>query len=179
MEQQQEAPKKPMGTGKEDQLSKIAAAVNLGSHTEANPESTKTMIDSFIKNFDTVGLELIREMDDDQENLVKTMVDEITKLQTKNMQEFEKAIGKIIGISNRLIESSNPKLQQLGSQMQEQAKTELLQKSGFNLYGENDTVKNRLKRQISGNASMDNENPEEKTTGLGKIKGFLQIQSEK
>ncbi len=110
MEQQQTN----KGAGKESQLSRIAAAVNPGSNAEANPESTKTMIQTFIKHFDSVALELINEMDDDQKDLVKNMVDEITKLQTKNMQEFEKAIGKIVGITNVLIGSNNPKLQQMG-----------------------------------------------------------------
>lgn len=167
MEEQQQ--KKARGIGKESQLSSIAAAINLGSQTEASPESTKTMISTFVKHFDTNALDIIREMDDNQEDLIKKMVDEITKLQTKNMQEFEKAIGKIVGISKDMVNSSNPKLQKLGSQMQDQAKQELIKSSGYTLEGSDDTLKNRLKREMVG-SNFDPNAP--KTTGLGKIKGF-------
>lgn len=159
------------GAGKESQLSKIAAAINPGSASEANPTSTQSMISTFVKHFESSALEIVQEMDNDQEELIKTMVDEITKLQTKNMQEFEKAIGKIVGISNKMMESNNPKMQELGKGMQDQAKNELLKSSGFNLQGENDTFKNRLKREMSGEG-FDPSAPKEKTTGLGKIKGF-------
>lgn len=167
MEEQQE--KKARGIGKESQLSSIAAAINPGSQTEASPESTKSMISTFVKHFDTNALDIIREMDDNQEDLIKKMVDEITKLQTKNMQEFEKAIGKIVGISKNMINSNNPKLQQLGSQMQDQAKQELIKSSGYTLEGKDDTFKNRLKREMVG-SNFDPNAP--KTTGIGKIKGF-------
>ena len=159
------------GAGKENQLSKIAAAINPGSVAEANPTSTQSMISTFVKYFESSALEIVQEMDNDQEELIKNMVDEITKLQTKNMQEFEKAIGKIVGISNKMMESNNPKMQELGKGMQDQAKNELLKSSGFNLQGENDTFKNRLKRELSGEG-FDPSAPKEKTTGLGKIKGF-------
>ncbi len=168
MEQQQQT----KGIGKESQLSRIAAAVNPGSNTEANPESTKTMIQTFIKHFDSVALELIQEMDDDQEDLVKRMVEEITKLQTKNIDEFQKAIGKIVGITNKMIASNNPKMQQLGQGLQDQAKEELFKAKGITLTGDKDTFMNRLGREFG----MDTEKePVEKTRqGVGKLaRGFV------
>lgn len=167
MEQQQQT----KGVGKESQLSRIAAAVNPGSNAEANPESTKTMIQTFIKHFDSVALELIRDMDDDQKDLVKTMVEEITKLQTKNIEEFQKAIGKIVGITNKMIESNDPKMQQLGQGLQDQAKEELFKAKGITLTGEKDTFANRLGREFG----MDTEKePVSGVKGVGKLaRGFL------
>lgn len=166
MEQQQQT----KGIGKESQLSRIAAAVNPGSTTEANPSSTQSMISTFVKHFESAALEIVNEMDDDQEELIKKMVDEITKLQTKNMNEFEKAIGKIVGISNRMIESNNPKLQELGQGMQDQAKQELFKAKGITLTGEKDTFMNRLGRQVGLNTEEDSVQGRQ---GIGKIaKGF-------
>jgi len=160
------------GVGKESQLSKIAAAVNPGSVSEANPASTQSMITTFVKHFETAALEIVNEMDDDQEELIKKMVDEITKLQTKNLEEFNKAIGKIVGISNRMIESNNPKLQELGQGMQDQAKQELLKANNITLTGENDTFRNRLGREFGLNTEKE---PIQKgVKGIGKLaKGFL------
>jgi hypothetical protein len=110
MEQQQQT----KGIGKESQLSKIAAAVNPGSTVEANPTATQSMISTFMKTFESAALEIQNETSDDQKQLIKTMIDEVTKLQTKNMKEFEKAIGKIVGISKDLQNSDNPILQKLG-----------------------------------------------------------------
>lgn len=162
MEQQQQT----KGEGKESQLSRIAAAVNPASQTEANPEATKSMISTFIKHFDSVALELINEMDDDQEKLVKKMVDEITKLQTKNIEEFQKAIGKIVGIANNMIESNNPKLQEMGQGLKDQATSELFKAKGISLTGEKDTFMNRLGRQIGMNTE---EEPIKGRQGIGKI----------
>ncbi|NBO71112.1 MAG: hypothetical protein EBU66_04380 [Bacteroidetes bacterium] len=159
------------GIGKENQLSRIAAAVNPGSATAANPDSTKSMIQTFVKHFDSVALTLVNEIDDDQRDLVKNMVAEITKLQTKNIQEFEKAIAKIVGMADKMLESNNPRLQQIGQGMQDQAKQELFKAKGITLSGEHDTFKNRLKREISG-GNFDPTKPKEKTSGLGKIKNF-------
>jgi len=162
MEQQQQT----KGVGKESQLSKIAAAVNPASQTEANPESTKSMISTFIKHFDSVALELINEMDDDQEKLVKNMVDEITKLQTKNIEEFQKAIGKIVGIANNMIESNNPKLQEMGQGLKDQATNELFTAKGITLTGDKDTFANRLGRQFGMNTE---EEPAQGRKGIGKL----------
>ena len=162
MEQQQQT----KGVGKESQLSKIAAAVNPASQTEANPESTKSMISTFIKHFDSVALELINEMDDDQEKLVKNMVDEITKLQTKNIEEFQKAIGKIVGIANNMIESNNPKLQEMGQGLKDQATNELFKAKGITLTGDKDTFANRLGRQFGMNTE---EEPAQGRKGIGKL----------
>lgn len=160
------------GIGKESQLSKIAAAVNPGSTAEANPTSTQSMITTFVKHFETAALEIVNEMDDDQEELIKKMVDEVTKLQTKNLEEFNKAIGKIVGISNRMIESNNPKLQELGRGMQDQANQELLKANNITLTGENDTFRNRLGREFGLNTEKQ---PVEKgVKGIGKLaKGFF------
>lgn len=157
------------GEGKEQQLSKIAAAINPASASEANSTATQSMLAAFVKQFESSALEIVQEMDDDQENLIKKMVDEITKLQDKNLQEFQKAIGKISGLAASMMESSNPRLQELGSAMQSQAKEELVKSSGFNLTGEKDTFRNRLSREIHG----EREQPTEKVSGLGKIKGFF------
>lgn len=162
MEQQQQT----KGVGKESQLSKIAAAVNPASQTEANPEATKSMISTFIKHFDSVALELINEMDDDQEKLVKKMVDEITKLQTKNIEEFQKAIGKIVGIANNMIESNNPKLQEMGQGLKDQATNELFKAKGITLTGDKDTFANRLGRQFGMNTE---EEPVQGRKGIGKL----------
>jgi hypothetical protein len=164
MEQEQQQQTK--GIGKESQLSKIAAAVNPSSQTEANPEATKSMISTFIKHFDSVALELINEMDDDQEKLVKKMVDEITKLQSKNIEEFQKAIGKIVGIANNMIESNNPKLQEMGQGLKDQATNELFKAKGITLTGEKDTFMNRLGRQVGMNTEED---PAQGKQGIGKI----------
>ena len=157
------------GEGKEQQLSKIAAAINPASASEANSTATQSMLAAFVKQFESSALEIVQEMDDDQENLIKKMVDEITKLQDKNLQEFQKAIGKISGLAASMMESSNPRLQELGSVMQSQAREELVKSSGFNLTGEKDTFRNRLSREIHG----EREQPTEKVSGLGKIKGFF------
>ena len=162
---------KVRGEGKEQQLSKIAAAINPASASEANSNATQSMLSSFVKHFETSALEIVQNMDDDQEQLIKKMVDEITKLQTKNMQEFEKAIGKISGLASSMMDSNNPKLKELGVAMQAQAKDELIKTSGFNLTGEQDTFRNRLRREIRG--SDNTEQPEEKVSGIGKIKGFF------
>jgi hypothetical protein len=170
MEQQQETTSNNRGTGKEEQLTRIAAALNTASNSEANPESTKTMITSFINHFDKVALELVQELDNDQEDLLKKMIDEITKLQTKNMAEFERAIGKIVGITNSMIDSNNPKLQQLGQGMQDQAKSELFKAKEISLTGDKDTFMNRLGRQVGLNTEQD---PVQGRQGIGKIaKGF-------
>jgi ribosomal protein S20 len=73
------------GIGKESQLSKIAAAVNPGSKVEANPTATQSMISTFMKTFEASAIEMRDETNDDQKQLIKTMIEEITKLQTKNM----------------------------------------------------------------------------------------------
>ena len=159
------------GIGKESQLSRIAAAVSPSSNTAANPDSTKSMIQTFVKHFDSVALTLVNEIDDDQRDLVKNMVAEITKLQTKNIQEFEKAIAKIVSMSEKMLESSNPNLQQIGQGMQDQAKQELFKAKGITLSGEHDTFRNRLKREMSG-GNFDPTKPKEKTSGIGKIKGY-------
>lgn len=160
------------GIGKESQLSRISASINTASAQEANPSATQSMIASFVKKFDATALEIIQTMDDDQEDLIKKMVDEITKLQSKNMQEFEKAINKIVGISSKMIESENPKLQELGKEMQDQAKSELIKSSGFTLSDEKDTFRNRLSREIRGNRP-ETDASEQRVTGIGKIRGFF------
>lgn len=174
MEQQEITQEPKRGSGKESQLSRIAASINMASAQEANPSATQSMITTFVNKFNSAALEIIQTMDDDQEDLIKNMVDEITKLQTKNMQEFEKAINKIVGISNKMIESNNPKLAELGKDLQDQAKNELIKSSGFNLTGEDDTFKNRLKRQIIDTGNIENEDEtKSKVSGLGKIRGFF------
>lgn len=174
MEQQENNQESRRGVGKESQLSRIAASVNTASSQEANSSATQSMISAFVKKFDATALEIVQTMDDDQKDLIKNMVDEITKLQTKNMQEFEKAISKIVGISNKMIESNNPKLAELGKDLQDQARNELIKSSGFNLTGEDDTFKNRLKREISGSTNVENEDDSRpKVSGLGKIRGFF------
>jgi hypothetical protein len=167
MEQQQQT----KGIGKESQLSKIAAAVNPGSMAEANPTATQSMISTFMQTFESSALELREETNDDQKELIKTMIDEITKLQTKNMKEFEKAIGKIVGITKDLQNSDNPLLQKLGKEMEEKSREEVVKASGFTLTGEKDTFLNRLGRSVGMNTD---EEPVEKTReGIGKLaKGF-------
>ena len=162
-------PKK--GVGKESQLSKIAAAVNPGSMAEANPTATQSMISTFMQTFESSALELREETNDDQKELIKTMIDEITKLQTKNMKEFEKAIGKIVGITKDLQNSNNPLLQKLGKEMEEKSREEVVKASGYTLTGEKDTFLNRLGRSVGMNTD---EEPVEKTReGIGKLaKGF-------
>ena len=159
------------GVGKESQLSKIAAAVNPGSITEANPTATQSMISTFMQTFESSALEMREETNDDQKELIKTMIDEITKLQTKNMKEFEKAIGKIVGITKDLQNSDNPLLQKLGKDMEEKSREEVVKASGYTLTGEKDTFLNRLGRSVGMNTD---EEPVEKTReGIGKLaKGF-------
>jgi hypothetical protein len=167
MEQQQQT----KGIGKESQLSKIAAAVNPGSMAEANPTATQSMISTFMQTFESSALELREETNDDQKALIKTMIEEITKLQTKNMKEFEKAIGKIVGITKDLQNSDNPLLQKLGKEMEEKSREEVVKASGYTLTGEKDTFLNRLGRSVGMNTD---EEPVEKTReGIGKLaKGF-------
>ena len=167
MEQQQQT----KGIGKESQLSKIAAAVNPGSMAEANPTATQSMISTFMQTFESSALEMREETNDDQKALIKTMIDEITKLQTKNMKEFEKAIGKIVGITKDLQNSDNPLLQKLGKEMEEKSREEVVKASGYTLTGEKDTFLNRLGRSVGMNTE---EEPVEKNRqGIGKLaKGF-------
>jgi hypothetical protein len=167
MEQQQQT----KGNGKESQLSKIAAAVNPGSMAEANPTATQSMISTFMKTFESSAIEMREDTNDDQKELIKTMIDEITKLQTKNMKEFEKAIGKIVGISKDLQNSDNPILQKLGKDMEEKSREEVVKASGYTLTGEKDTFLNRLGRSVGMNTE---EEPIEKNRqGIGKLaKGF-------
>ena len=167
MEQQQQT----KGIGKESQLSKIAAAVNPGSMAEANPTATQSMISTFMQTFESSALEMREETNDDQKELIKTMIDEITKLQTKNMKEFEKAIGKIVGITKDLQNSDNPLLQKLGKEMEEKSREEAVKASGYTLTGEKDTFLNRLGRSVGMNTE---EEPVEKNRqGIGKlVKGF-------
>jgi hypothetical protein len=167
MEQQQQT----KGIGKESQLSKIAAAVNPGSMAEANPTATQSMISTFMQTFESSALEMREETNDDQKELIKTMIDEITKLQTKNMKEFEKAIGKIVGITKDLQNSDNPLLQKLGKEMEEKSREEVVKASGYTLTGEKDTFLNRLGRSVGMNTE---EEPVEKNRqGIGKLaKGF-------
>ena len=159
------------GIGKESQLSKIAAAVNPGSMAEANPTATQSMISTFMQTFESSALEIREETNDDQKELIKTMIDEITKLQTKNMKEFEKAIGKIVGISKDLQNSDNPILQKLGKDMEEKSREEVVKASGYTLTGEKDTFLNRIGRSVGMNTE---EEPIEKNRqGIGKLaKGF-------
>lgn len=159
------------GIGKESQLSKIAAAVNPGSMAEANPTATQSMISTFMKTFESSAIEMREDTNDDQKELIKTMIDEITKLQTKNMKEFEKAIGKIVGISKDLQNSDNPILQKLGKDMEEKSREEVVKASGYTLTGEKDTFLNRLGRSVGMNTE---EEPIEKNRqGIGKLaKGF-------
>jgi hypothetical protein len=167
MEQQQQT----KGIGKESQLSKIAAAVNPGSMAEANPTAKQSMFSTFMQTFESSALELRDETNDDQKELIKTMIDEITKLQTKNMKEFEKAIGKIVGITKDLQNSDNPLLQKLGKDMEEKSREEVVKASGYTLTGEKDTFLNRLGRSVGMNTE---EEPVEKNRqGIGKLaKGF-------
>ena len=167
MEQQQQT----KGIGKESQLSKIAAAVNPGSMAEANPTATQSMISTFMQTFESSALEMREETNDDQKELIKTMIDEITKLQTKNMKEFEKAIGKIVSITKDLQNSDNPILQKLGKEMEEKSREEAVKASGYTLTGEKDTFLNRLGRSVGMNTE---EEPVEKNRqGIGKLaKGF-------
>jgi len=159
------------GIGKESQLSKIAAAVNPGSKVEANPTATQSMISTFMKTFEASAIEMRDETNDDQKQLIKTMIEEITKLQTKNMGEFEKAIGKIVGITKELQSSNNPTLQKLGSTMESTARDEAVKASGYTLTGEKDTLLNRLGRSVGMNA--ENEPVEKSASGIGKLtKGF-------
>jgi hypothetical protein len=159
------------GIGKESQLSKIAAAVNPGSMAEANPTATQSMISTFMQTFESSALEMREETNDDQKALIKTMIDEITKLQTKNMSEFEKAIGKIVSITKDLQKSDNPILQKLGKEMEEKSREEVVKASGYTLTGEKDTFLNRLGRSVGMNTE---EEPLEKNKqGIGKLaKGF-------
>ena len=167
MEQQQQT----KGIGKESQLSKIAAAVNPGSTAEANPTATQSMISTFMQTFQASALELQEDTSDDQKQLIKTMIDEITKLQTKNMKEFEKAIGKIVGITKDLQNSDNPILQKLGKEMEEKSREEAIKASGYTLSGEKDTFINRLGR--SAGMSTDEEPIGKNRQGIGKLaKGF-------
>ena len=159
------------GIGKESQLSKIAAAVNPGSKVEANPTATQSMISTFMKTFEASAIEMRDETNDDQKQLIKTMIEEITKLQTKNMGEFEKAIGKIVGITKELQSSNNPTLQKLGSTMESTARDEAVKASGYTLTGEKDTLLNRLGRSVGMNT--ENEPVEKSRSGIGKLtKGF-------
>ena len=167
MEQQQQT----KGIGKESQLSKIAAAVNPGSMAEANPTATQSMISTFMQTFESSALEMREETNDDQKALIKTMIEEITKLQTKNMKEFEKAIGKIVGITKDLQNSDNPLLQKLGKEMEEKSREEVVKASGYTLTGEKDTFLNRLGRSVGMNT--DEEPVEKNREGIGKLaKGF-------
>jgi peptidyl-tRNA hydrolase len=167
MEQQQQT----KGIGKESQLSKIAAAVNPGSMAEANPTATQSMISTFMQTFESSALEMREETNDDQKALIKTMIEEITKLQTKNMKEFEKAIGKIVGITQDLQNSDNPLLQKLGKEMEEKSREEVVKASGYTLTGEKDTFLNRLGRSVGMNT--DEEPVEKNREGIGKLaKGF-------
>lgn len=172
MEKQQENTESPRGIGKEEQLAKIAAAVNTASTSEANPTATQSMISTFSKNFHAVALEIVDKIDEDQEDLIKKMVEEITKLQTKNMSEFEKAIGKIVGLADKMAQSNNPKLQALGSSMQDQAKEELFKAKGITLTGEKDTFLNRMGREVG--FDTDKEPVEKNRQGIAKVaRGFL------
>jgi len=163
-------PKK--GIGKEEQLAKISAAVNTASTSEANASATQSMIASFSKSFNTVALEIVGKIDDDQRELIKTMVEEITKLQTKNMSEFEKAIGKITGIAKKMMDSNDPNLQALGSTMQDQAKEELFKAKGITLTGEKDTFLNRMGREAG--LDTDKEPVKKTARGIAKVaKGFI------
>jgi hypothetical protein len=172
MEKQQEKTKPSRGAGKEEQLAKISAAVNTASNSEANPSATQSMITSFSKSFNTVALEIVGKIDDDQRELIKTMVEEITKLQTKNMSEFEKAIGKITGIAKKMMDSNDPNLQALGSTMQDQAKEELFKAKGITLTGEKDTFLNRMGREAG--LDTDKEPVKKNARGIAKVaKGFI------
>ncbi len=160
--------KKPKGIGKEEQLSKIAAAINPGSVSEANPTATQSMITTFVKYFESSALEIVHEMDDDQEKLINSMVDEITKLQTKNLAEFEKSIDKIVALTNMMMSSDNSKLKELGQGVQDKAKEELLSAKKINLSPENDTALNRLGARFN----MDTEKtPLKGLTGVAKLAG--------
>ena len=172
MEQQQENTKPSRGAGKEEQLAKISAAVNTASTSEANTTATQSMISTFSKNFRNVALDIVGKMDKNQEDLIKNMVEEITKLQTKNMSEFEKAIGKIVGLADKMVESNNPKLQALGSSMQDQAKQELFKAKGITLTGEKDTFLNRMGREAG--LDTDKEPIKKNARGIAKVaKGFI------
>ena len=138
---------------------------------EANPTATQSMISTFMQTFESSALELRDETNDDQKELIKTMIDEITKLQTKNMKEFEKAIGKIVGITKDLQNSDNPLLQKLGKDMEEKSREEVVKASGYTLTGEKDTFLNRLGRSVGMNT--DEEPVEKNREGIGKLaKGF-------
>jgi hypothetical protein len=172
MEKQQEKTKPSRGAGKEEQLAKISAAVNTASTSEANTSATQSMITTFSKSFRSVAIEIVGKMDEGQKDLIKTMVEEITKLQTKNMSEFEKAIGKITGIAKKMMDSNDPNMRALGSTMQDQAKEELFKAKGITLTGEKDTFLNRMGREVGFNT--DKEPVKNNVRGIAKVaKGFI------
>jgi hypothetical protein len=103
------------------------------------------MIQGFTKALEEGGEKLVDSLEENEKDLLKQMFEQITKLQEKNLQEFEKAINELVKLANKVIKSGedrgNTELSNFGTKVKTDANENLFREKGINLKTKEDKQK--------------------------------------
>jgi hypothetical protein len=114
----QTAQKETRGKGKEEQLQKISASVNAASINSVSNTASISMLQTFTQALEQGGEKLVEDLVDSDKKLITELVNQIAKLQDKNIKEFEKSTNELVKLAEKIIksgeESGNEPLKNLG-----------------------------------------------------------------
>lgn len=140
-----------------------AATENSVGFTTAPIKEIVTRVAEAIENVSGDELEKLSE---ENKKLITEFKQSLEKLSDKNSKEFLRAYEALMETADKLSKSDNETVRSLGEDTKGKLADRKLAEAGYELRGENDTFKNRLKRAF---ATEDQVDP---VTGVAKIGGF-------
>ena len=135
---------------RDDIFNKISASLRTDTLKPIADTSVVKIVTDFTNSLKEANKDLLEDMVEEDKKLLKETVAAITKLQGKTVDSI-KSVHKL---AERLILSgqtnNNPQLERVGQKLKESALQEQYKAAGATLFGEDDTLKNRLVRSVTG-----------------------------
>ena len=135
---------------RDDIFNKISASLRTDTLKPIADTSVVKIVTDFTNSLKEANKDLLEDMVEEDKKLLKETVDAISKLQGKTVDSI-KSVHKL---AERLIlngqTNNNPQLERVGQKLKESALQEQYKAAGATLFGEDDTLKNRLVRSVTG-----------------------------
>lgn len=131
-------------------FNKISESLRTSTVKPISDTIVAKIVSSFADSLQETNKDLLETLLEEDKKLLKETVDAISKLQGKNQEELD----KILALAERLIlsgqTSKNRQLQGVGEKLKETALQGKYEAAGATLTGEQDTLKNRFIRSMTG-----------------------------
>jgi ribosomal protein S17E len=141
---------KPSEQKRDEIFNKIAASLRTSTIKPVSDQIVTKIVSNFTESLHETNKDLLETLLEEDKKLLKETVDAISKLQGKNEQELD----KLLALAEKIILSGqtnkNQPIQGVGERLKETVLQGKYDAAGATLSGDQDTLKNRILRSMTG-----------------------------